>query len=256
MKSLLTLALAGAFTLVNVHAAPIELASSTEGSGYVEMNRSGDRVSKANLVLKRDGKFTLGLVGGDDTRFSGTWVPSGRDDVSLRITEAEGRDARGSGQIEIHPRRGGYELHSILLNGETSNGRNFSARFSADHPSRPPVPAPAPVPAPPAIVLDSESNGTGKLQVGGRDNYRIARVHVQLLRNGRAHIHTEGRNELRYEGSWTPGGHGIANLVVRGGLDGERLQGFVRHYGGRVTLVELSGTRSSRYYSLEFNPGR
>lgn len=106
------------------------------------------------------------------------------------------------------------------------------------------------------MVLDSERAGTGRLLVGGRENYRIGRVHVQLLRNGRAHLHTEGKNELRYEGTWTPGGRGIANVAVRGGLSGERMQGFVRYYDGRVTLLELSGTRNSKYYSLEFDPGR
>jgi hypothetical protein len=254
MKSLLTLALLGAFTLVNVQAAPIQLASSTEGSGYIEVNKSGDRVSKANLVLKRDGKFTLGFVGGNDTRFSGTWAPSGRDDVSLRISEADGRDARGAGQIELHPRRGEYELHRITINGETSNGRNFSGRFAADHGGRPPIPPPVPVPSP--TVLDSERGGTGQLQVGGRDNYRISRVHVQLLRNGRAHLHTEGRNELRYEGSWSRGGSGVANVVVAGGLNGERLQGIIRYWDGRVGRMDLTGTRGGRYYSLEFEPGR
>jgi hypothetical protein len=256
MKALLSLALVGAFTLVNVQAAPVQLASSTEGSGYVEVGKSGDRVGKANLVLKRDGKFTLGFVGGNDTRFSGSWAPSGRDDVSLRISEADGRDARGAGQIELHPRRGEYELHRITINGETSNGRNFTGRFAADHPVRRPVPVPVPVPPPTPVVLDSERAGTGRLQVAGRDNFRISRAHVQLLRNGRAHLHTEGRNELRYEGSWSRGGDGTANVTMAGGLNGERLQGIVRYGYGRVARIDLSGTRSGRYYSLEFDAGR
>jgi hypothetical protein len=251
MKPLLCLTLLGAAIAAPLHAAPIELTASTTGTGVVQIGSSGDRITKANVVLKRDGKFTIGLVGSEDTRFSGTWQPSGRDNVLLRLREADGREARGSGNIDLRARRGDYEVDSLVLSGETERGRSISARFSA--PRYVPIPVPPPAPR---VVLDAERSGFGRLQVGGRDSYRINRVHVQLFTDGRAHVHTEGSTALRYEGSWTPGGETTATLTVRGGLDGERLTGIVRHRAGRFWRVELTGTRAGRYHSLEFEPGR
>lgn len=250
MKSLLCSAAVALFALTGVNAAPVELAASTDGNGTVQIGSSGDRISKANVVLKRDGKFSIGLVGRDDTRFSGTWAPSGRDDVILRLRDAEGREARGSGQMELRSRRGGYEIDRFSLSGETDRGRAIFARFSA------PRYVPAPPPPVPRVVLDSTRSGFGRLQVGGRDNYRITRVHVQLLTSGRAHVHTEGSVEMRYEGTWSSSGESTATLNVRGGLNGERLQGIVRHHSGRLSRVELTGTRAGRYHSLEFETGR
>lgn len=251
MKSLLCSALLGVVAVTSVQAAPVELAVSTEGSGRVTVGSSGDRVSKANVVLKRDGKFSIGLVGGNDNRFTGTWRPSGRDDIYLSIREANGNEADGSGTVSLRSRRGDYEVDSISISGETERGRSISARFDA--PNYRPVPLPPPAPR---VVLDTEQNGSGRLEVGGRSRYRVNRVHVQLYNDGRAHVHTEGDAALRYEGSWTSGGESTSTLNVRGGLDGERLSGIVRHRGGRLWRLELSGTRGSKYYSLEFGPGR
>lgn len=249
MKSLLCSALLGVVAVSSVQAAPVELAVSTEGSGRVEIGSSGDRVSKANVVLKRDGKFSIGLVGGNDNRFSGTWRPSGRDDIYLSLSSVNGNSAEGTGQVSLRSRRGDYEVDSISISGENERGRSISARFSA------PRFAPAPPPAP-RVVLNVEQNGFGRLEVGGRDRYRVNSVHVQLYADGRAHVHTEGDAALRYEGSWESSGDSTSTLTVRGGLDGERLSGIVRHRGGRLWRLELSGTRGSRYYSLEFSPGR
>jgi hypothetical protein len=248
MKTFLSFALAGFLVTASGNAAPIELATSTEGTGTVQIGSSGDRVSKANVILKRDGKFSIGLVGRSDTRFTGSWSPSGRDSVLLRLSEVDGRDARGSGQLDLRGRRSD-DVERLVLSGENDKGRAISARF--DGPRY--IPAPPP---PPRLVLDAERTGLGRLQVGGRNNYRITRVHVQLFSNGRAHVHTEGSVALRYEGTWTSGGETTATLDVRGGLDGERMQGIVRHRAGRFWRVELTGTRASRYHSLEFEPVR
>jgi hypothetical protein len=251
MKSLLPLFILGLLSSATVKAAPVELAASTEGSGSVQIGSSGDRVSKANVVLKRNGTFSIGLVGGNDTRFSGTWIPSGRESVALKLSEADGRDARGSGELNLRARRGDYEIDNLALSGENEKGRSINARFNA--PRYVPAPPPPPVPR---VVLDSERDGLGKLQVGGRDNYRVAHLRVQLFTNGRAHVRAEGAAVLRYEGTWTPAGETTANLDVRGGLDGERMQGIVRHRAGRFWRIELTGTRAGRYHSLEFEPVR
>jgi hypothetical protein len=85
---------------------------------------------------------------------------------------------------------------------------------------------------------------------------RFTTVRVQLYADGRAVVQTGGSTSLRYDGTWTDGGETTANLSVAGGIDGERLRGIVRHRGDRFWKVELSGTRASRYYSLDFDPGR
>ena len=97
MKLLLRTVLLAVLATASVNAVPSELATSTEGSGTVTIGSSGDRVSKANIILKRNGTFSIGFVGGSDTRFSGTWQETGRDTVALRLTSADGREARGSG---------------------------------------------------------------------------------------------------------------------------------------------------------------
>ena len=250
MKLLLRSLLLAVLATASVKAVPPELATSTEGSGTVSIGNNGDRVSKANIILKRNGTFSIGFVGGSDTRFSGTWEPTGRDTVALNLTSADGRDARGSGSIDFRSGRGDYEVERFNLSGENERGRSISARFSG------PRYIPAPPPAPPRVALDSERSGFGRLQVGGRDHYRINSVHIQLLANGRAHVHTEGTAALRYEGTWSPAGETTSNLDVRGGLDGERLVGIVRHRGGRFWQLNLSGTRAGRYHTLEFEPGR
>jgi hypothetical protein len=234
-----------------LHAIPDQMAISTDGSGVVEIGSFDDRVSKANLVLKPDGRFTLGLVGQNDTHFTGTWRKSDRDIVSFRLTSADGRDARGGGEVEFRGYRDIYEIGRVTLSGENDKGRPLNARFSGAVPVVKPIPV-----VPPRLVLDSERSGFGRLQVGGRDQYRIARAHVQLLADGSAHVHTEGSAPLRYEGTWVSGGDGIATLNVRGGLDGERLRGIARYRYGRLSHLELSGTRNSRYYAVEFEPSR
>jgi hypothetical protein len=234
-----------------LHAIPDQMAISSDGSGVVEIGSFDDRVSKANLLLKPDGRFTLGLVGQNDTHFTGTWRKSDGDIAYFRLTSADGRDARGSGEVDFRGYRGAYLIGRITLSGENDKGRSINVRFSGAVP----VVKPAPVP-PPRVILDSERSGFGQLQVGGRDRYRITRAHVQLFADGRAHVHTEGSAPLRYEGTWVSGGDGIATLNVRGGLDGERLRGIVRHRYGRLSHLELSGTRNSRYYAVEFEPSR
>jgi hypothetical protein len=251
MKSFLRIALFGLLASATAKAAPVELAASTEGTGSVQIGSSADRVSKANVILKRNGTFSIGLVGENDTRFGGTWIPSGRESVALKLTDADGRDARGSGELNLRVRRGDYEVDNLGLSGENEKGRSINARFSA--PRYVPVPPPPPVAR---VVLDGERDGLGKLQVGGRENYRINHARVQLFTNGRAVVVAEGAARLRYEGTWASAGETTSNLDVRGGLDGERLQGIVRHRGDRFWRIELTGTRAGRYHSLEFEPVR
>lgn len=251
MKLLLRTVLLAVLGVSTVNAVPPELATSTNGSGTVQIGNSGDRVSKANIILKRDGTFSIGFVGGSDTRFSGTWQPTGRDTAALRLTGADGRSARGSGAIDFRGGRGNYEVERFSLSGENERGRSISVRFSGPRY----VPAPPP-PPPPRVVLDSERNGIGRLQVGGQKSYRISRVHIQLLPSGRAHVHVEGTAALRYEGTWSRAGETTANLEVRGGLDNERLVGIVRFRGDRFWQLNLSGTRAGRYHTLEFEAGR
>jgi hypothetical protein len=231
------------------HAAPIELTASTNGSGnFVRAGISAD-VSKANLVLIKDGRMTLGLVGNDDYRLKGYWQPEGRDDVSLQITEVGGRDAKGSGKIELRARRdGAFEVTRISLTAKTDNGHPIAGRFVAD------APPPPPPPPKPVAILDSERAGRGSFRTAGQKPSGIRKVHVTLYRNGKAHVHTEGAVELRYEGTWADGGRDTATLDVRGGIKGERLRGATRYRNGRVGRVELSGTVEGRYYSIEFDP--
>src|SRR5215203_742724 len=224
MKSLLLFALLGFVSAVPLHAAHYELAASTEGSGTVQIGSSGDRVSKVNLLLKKDGKFTISLVGGNDTRFQGTWTPSGRDDVHLQLTEADGRYADGSGDINLRQHRGGADVDRLVITGETEKGRAINARFSAPRY----VPAPAP-PAPPRMVLNAERAGVGRLEIGGRAHARFNSARVQLHADGRATVQAGGSNALRYDGTWTNSGETTATLNVAGGVDGERLRGIVRY---------------------------
>jgi hypothetical protein len=251
MKSLLSFVIVGLLAVTQANAAHYELALSTEGSGTVQIGSTGDRVSKVNVLLKKDGKFTIGFVGGNDTRFGGTWTPSGRNDVVLRLTEADGRYADGSGELNIGNYRGGSNVDRLVITGETEKGRALNARFSI--PQR--VPAPPP-PAPARMVLNAARDGVGHLEVGGRPQYRFNTARVQLYTDGRAVVQTGGATPLRYEGTWTSAGETTSNLSVAGGVDGERLRGVVRHRGDRFWKVELSGNRSSRYYSFDFDPGR
>jgi hypothetical protein len=251
MKSLLRFAVVGLLAVAQVQAAHYELAASTSGSGAVQIGSSGDRVSKVNVLLKKDGKFSLGLVGGEDTRFSGTWTPSGRYDVLLRLTEADGRDAEGTGELHLRNYRGETDVDRLVLRGENDKGRSISARFSAPRY----VPAPAP-PPPPRMVLNAERAGVGRLEIGGRAAHRFTVARVQLYADGRAIVQTAGPSALRYDGTWSSAGETTSNLSVAGGVDGERLRGIVRHRGDRFWKVELSGSRYSRYYSLDFDPGR
>jgi hypothetical protein len=251
MKTLLRLACLVTALAAPLHAIPNEMALSASGSGTVEIGGSIDRVSKANIVLRPDGKFSIGLVGGDDTRFGGTWSNGSNDMVYLRLREADGRDARGSGEIALQGRRGGYDLDRLSIAGENDKGKSVRVRFST--PRYVPAPPPPPVQR---FVLDSDRTGFGRLQISGRDGYRISWMRVQLYSDGRASVRAEGTTALRYEGTWTNNGSGVATLALRGGLDSERMNGIVRWRYGRLSQVELSGTRLSRYHSLEFQAGR
>jgi hypothetical protein len=232
------------------HAAPIELTASTDGRGTVENSGITADVSKANLVLRKDGRLSLGLVGKDDYQIKGRWQPADGDSVSFQITDFSEREARGTGRIDLRQRRDGvFELMKVSLAAKTDNGRPITARFTVD---RQPLPPPPPVR--PAVILDDERNGRGIFRTGGQKPSTFRKVHVTLYKNGKAHVHTEGTAELRYDGTWADGGPGTATLDVRGGIKGERLRGATRYRGGHVGRVELSGTVDGRYYSIEFDP--
>jgi hypothetical protein len=109
-------------------------------------------------------------------------------------------------------------------------------------------------PRPPVAVLDAERTGRGAFRTGGQKPVGFRKVHVVFYNDGRAHVHTEGAAQLRYEGTWAEGGIDTATLDVRGGIKGERLRGAARYRNGRVGRVELSGTVDGQFYSIEFDP--
>jgi hypothetical protein len=250
MRPLTRLALLLLTTAGFAHAAPIELTASTEGNGKVQFGGADDPLNKANLVLKKNGKFVLGLVGGKTIYVSGEWAPLNHDDVSLRITGSGDSDAKGSGEIHLHQRRNGeFEIDEIQFTGVTEKKRQFTGRFLALRAA--PVPVPPPRPAPVVVVIDSERRGAGELRVD-KQIFPLDKVHVQLLDNGKAHVHTEGAKALEYDGSWTRTGPGSATLSLRGGMNDERVQGAVQYGRGRFSRVEFSGTANRRYYSVVF----
>lgn len=248
-RSTLFAALLFSASSTSLTAAPVELTASTEGTGTFERGSSAARVSKANLVLKKDGKFFLGLVGAEDFRVQGRWSPGAGDDVVLRVTGAVEKDATGEGTVELRARRdGSFEVMRVNVAARTEKGSPVVVRFTANRP------VVAPPPKAPAIVLDAERRGRGAFRTGGQRPVPFNKVHVKLWDNGTAHVHTEGGFESRYEGTWKDGGVETVLLTVRGGIKGEKLSGAARTRNGRVGRVELSGTVDGQFYSLEIDP--
>ena len=237
-----------------------DLTVSTNGNGAVERAGTGDNtVNKANLVIERNGTFTMGLVGSMDYRFKGTWQQGAdRDKMTLRISSAMGKDADGTGTLDLDDRRTGPVVGRFSVVGKGAVGP-FKARFTGDREpvvhirgiSRPAIP-------PPPVLVQSLRSGSGSLRISGQPAYRLSHAYVNLNADGSALVNIYGSATAGYIGTWEPAGPNTFQLSVRGGFADERIKGAVTLLpGGRsYSRLELSGTSQRVYYSIEFDPSR
>lgn len=237
-----------------------DLTVSTKGEGTVERSGATDNaIQTANLILERNGTFTMGLVGNVDYRFKGTWLQGAdRDKMQLRITSAMGRDADGTGTLDLDDRRTGPVVGRFSIAGDGRIGL-FKAHFRGDREpivqirgvTRPPLP-------PPPVLVQSLRNGTGSVRVSGQPVYRLTHAYVHLNADGSALVNVYGGATAGYIGTWQPAGANTYQLSVRGGFADERVSGAVTlSPGGRTyTRLELSGASKRVYYSLAFEPTR
>lgn len=234
-----------------------DLTVSTNGVGAVERSGVDDNnVSKANLILEANGSFTIGLVGNVDYRFKGTWQSVSRDSMRLNVTSAFGKDAAGTGTLDLDDRRSGPVVGRISLAG---NGRagSFKGRFQGEREAFIQVPGyTRPPQAPPPLLVNSLRGGSGNLRISGQAPYRLSHAYVNLNADGSALVNIYGGATAGYVGTWQPAGPNTYQLSVRGGFAGERITGAVTlSPGGRTyTRLELSGTSQRIYYSVAFEP--
>ena len=237
-----------------------DLTVSTKGDGTVERGGARDEsVRSANLILENNGTFTMGLVGGLDYRFKGTWRQGAdRDKMQLHITSVMGKDAEGSGTLDLDDRHTGPVVGRFTVLGKERMGP-FKAQFQGDREpfiqvpgyTRPPVP-------PPPVLVQSMRAGSGALRISGEQPYRLSHAYVNLNVDGSAIVNIYGGATAGYVGTWQPAGPNTFQLSVRGGFAGERVTGAVTlSPGGRTyTRLELSGTSQRVYYSFSFEPSR
>ncbi len=236
-----------------------DLTVSTNGTGLVERPGADDSgISKANLILEANGSFSIGLVGSSDYRFKGTWRQAGRDSMQLNVTSAFGKDASGTGALDLDERRSGPVVGRMSINGESRAGA-FKARFQSDREAfiqlpgitRPSLP-------PPPVLVNITRPGSGNVRISGRPAYRLSHAYVNLNPNGTAYLNVYGEMAAGYVGTWQPAGANTYKLDVRGGFAGERISGAVTiGPGGRsFSRIELSGTSQRIYYSVAFESAR
>jgi hypothetical protein len=236
-----------------------DLTVSSNGEGYVERPGAQDNgISKANLILEGNGTFSVGLVGGGDYRFKGTWQQAGRDVMQLRVTSAFGKDASGSGTLDLDNRRTGPVLGKFSVSG-TGRVGPFKARFTSDREAFVQVPGfTRPSLPPPPVLVNITRPGSGNLRISGRPTYRLTHAYVNLNPDGSAWINIYGDATAGYVGSWQPVGANTYKLNVRGGFANERISGAVTiGAGGRsFSRLELSGTTQGVYYSVGFDSSK
>ena len=237
-----------------------DLTVSTNGDGAVERSGVADNsVNRANLILEQNGTFTMGLVGSIDYRFKGTWQQGAdRDKMFLRIDSMMGKDAEGTGTLDLDDRRTGPVVGRFSVAGKRG-GAPFKARFTGEREpvvhirgiSRPPIP-------PPPVLVQSLRSGSGVLRISGQPAYRLSHAYVNLNADGSALVNIYGGATAGYIGTWEPAGPNTFQLSVRGGFADERIKGAVTILpGGRsYSRLELSGTSQRVYYSIEFDPSR
>lgn len=236
-----------------------DLTVSTNGTGFVERSGANDpAITKSNLILEDNGSFTIGLVGGSDYRFKGTWRQAGKDAMQLNVTSAFGKDAVGSGTLDLDDRRSGPVVGRVSLSGEGRSG-SFKARFQADREAfiqlpgitRPSLP-------PPPVLVNITRPGSGNVRISGRPVYRLSHAYVNLNPDGSVYLNIYGEMAAGYIGTWQPAGANTYKLDVRGGFAGERISGAVTiGAGGRsFSRIELSGTSQRIYYSIAFDAAR
>ena len=236
-----------------------DLTVSTNGTGSVERAGVDDRgVSKANLILEANGSFTIGLIGNSDYRFKGIWQQAGRDSMQLKVTSAFGKDASGTGTLDLDDRRTGPVVGRLSMIGDSRAG-SFKARFQGDREAFIQVPGiTRPSLPPPPVLVQSLRGGSGNVRISGQPAYRLTHAYVNLNPDGSALVNVYGMATAGYVGTWVPAGANTYQLNVRGGFAGERVTGAVTiGSGGRsFSRLELSGTSNRVYYSIAFEPTR
>lgn len=225
----------------------------------VERSGAEDRAIKtANLILEANGTFSFGLVGSSDYRFKGTWRQAGRDEMQLRVNNAFGKDADGSGILNLDNRRSGPVVGRFSVSGAGRAG-TFKARFQGDRDTFIQVPGfTRPTVPPPPVLVNVVRPGSGLMRISGQPSYRLSHAYVNLNPDGSVLLNIYGQANAGWVGTWQPAGPNTYQLNVRGGFAGERITGAVTiGAGGRsFSRLELSGTSQRVYYSVAFEAAR
>lgn len=155
-------------------------------------SRERERLSRARVVLTRNGDFEINVSGRNSWRYRGTWRYG--NDSDIRLTFA---NRQGSGILHTDF-RGGFS--SFELAGRV-DGRSFSVDFRADGSGG-------------GWELIETVRGNGRIDGPGDEDYNLHRARINLYRNGTFEIILESNRSHTYLGRWKDSGSQIDLILT------------------------------------------
>jgi hypothetical protein len=219
-------------------------ASSHHESGQGSINLSGNRdirISECQLRLERDGTFSATLSGDEAVTFRGRWNTDGSRSVWLRVTDAFGSNASGSGSAEF---TGGDALDYISLSGESRRG-SYWAEFRSHANSG----------GGGSDATFRDVRGTGNAYFASTGNTSVNRVTVELRAGGEFRMQFWGNRNGSVYGRYSRSGD-VCSVRITDAMGESDVQAsgvvYLSSNGRQLHALNISGSINRRNFSIDF----
>lgn len=204
------------------------LDQTSDGNGHY-MGTMNDNLTRARVLLYRNGKFDISSQGEGRWRFVGTWKYNNAGNAMLTLTG----NVSGKGVLYGNG-RGGFRAFD--LEGKAKTGR-FNISFLAESGNGGGM-----------IGLSASRKGTGSITAPNMSPFTLKQADVNMGRSGTFRIVFHSNRSHIFEGTWGPGRNGQAVLVLTNVPGG----GNIALSGRSFSRITLSYVENKRQYTVQF----